>query len=81
MADPEVQVGQIVKCRLPGRRSFVAKVSRVREGEEAFVDVIDPRNGGLRTVRLDQVTAEKKAKPPAMPSIKPTNKRKGAAKK
>lgn len=51
-----LEVGQAVKCTLPGRRSFTSTVLAVREGEAA-VDVSDPRNGGRRTLRLEYVTA------------------------
>lgn len=49
-----LEVGQQVRCNLPGRRSFETTVIALRETELA-VDVKDPRNGGLRTLRVEHV--------------------------
>lgn len=50
---PALEVGQVVKVNLPGRRSFEAKILALREAENA-VDLKAP-NGGLRTIAVDLV--------------------------
>ncbi len=45
--------GEKVVVRLAGRRPFEAVVLVVREGG-TMVDVADPRNGGRRTVLVEQ---------------------------
>jgi hypothetical protein len=59
MTAAALEAGQPVTVRLPGRRSFHATILRVRlDG----VDVIDPRNGGLRTVPADCVSRRRTRK-------------------
>lgn len=63
-----IEVGQHVRCFVTGRRSFEATVLAVREPDvpeaEAAVDVTDPRNGGRRTLRADQVRRIRKLRAP-----------------
>lgn len=48
-----LEVGQVVKVALPGRRPFESKILAIRQTELA-VDLKAP-NGGLRTVRVECV--------------------------
>lgn len=48
-----VAAGDTVRCHVPGRRSFRSVVLAVRD--DSTVDVTEPRNGGRRTLRPEQV--------------------------
>lgn len=51
-----LEVGDVVRWqKRPGCRIFTATVVRVRS--DGTVDVVDPRNGGLRTLEPEKVRA------------------------
>lgn len=56
--------GQPVRINPPGRRSFEATVIRYRADENA-VDVVDPKNGGVRTIRVEHVRRRRPRRPAA----------------